>query len=231
MCSHLLHNVSKSIFQILSSAHDLAPLSSTANSTYQTAQSTCKRAVSCSPFSLLPMHVDGQHLLSSRAGICGHDWSLADGIQADVMHTSSRTAPGKPGLPAEHCMELLRRQWLRPSLVAHTVKNLPAMQETWVGKIPWRKEWLTSPVFLPGESHGQKRLVCYNPWGHKKSNMTEQLRKHAQEETEAKWESTLQINAWESTFRDIWLDNTTRGNQKVKENTSVCKQGSKHHHV
>ena len=66
------------------------------------------------------------------------------------------------------------------------VKNLPAMQETWVGKIPWRKEWLTSPIFLPGESHGQKRLVCYNPWGHKKSDMTEQLRKHAQEETEAK---------------------------------------------
>ena len=37
------------------------------------------------------------------------------------------------------------------------VKNLPAMQETpgfnpWVGKIPWRREWLPTPVFLPGES-------------------------------------------------------------------------------
>ena len=91
------------------------------------------------------------------------------------MHTSSRTAPGKPGLPGEHCMELLRRQWLRASLVAHTVKNLPAMKETWMGKIPWRKECLTTPVFLPGESHGQKRLVGYSPWGHKKSDMTEQL--------------------------------------------------------
>ena len=36
------------------------------------------------------------------------------------------------------------------------VKNLPGMQETWfdpwVGRIPWRREWLPTPVFLPGES-------------------------------------------------------------------------------
>ena len=37
------------------------------------------------------------------------------------------------------------------SLVAQMVKNLPTMQETWVGKIPWRKEWLPTPGFLPGE--------------------------------------------------------------------------------
>ena len=47
------------------------------------------------------------------------------------------------------------------SLMAQTVKNLPAVRETWihswVGKIPWRKEWLPTPVFLPGEFHGQRR--------------------------------------------------------------------------
>jgi len=32
------------------------------------------------------------------------------------------------------------------------VKNLPAMQETWVGKIPWRRAWQLTPVFLPRES-------------------------------------------------------------------------------
>ena len=37
----------------------------------------------------------------------------------------------------------------------------------WVGKIPWRKEWQTSPVFLPGQFHGQRSLVGYNPWAHK----------------------------------------------------------------
>ena len=40
------------------------------------------------------------------------------------------------------------------------VKNLPAMQRPgfhpWFGKMPWRREWLPTPVFLPGESHGQK---------------------------------------------------------------------------
>ena len=52
------------------------------------------------------------------------------------------------------------------SLVAQIVKNLPAMQEIqvhpWVGKIPWRGEWLPTPVFLPGESNGQRSLVGYS---------------------------------------------------------------------
>ena len=64
------------------------------------------------------------------------------------------------------------------SLVAQMVKNLPTMQETqvcfWVGKIPWRRAWQPTPVFLPGESHEQRSLVGYSPWGHKKSNTTEQ---------------------------------------------------------
>ena len=33
-----------------------------------------------------------------------------------------------------------------------------------VGKIPWRKEWLSTPVILPGEFHGQRSLVGYSPW-------------------------------------------------------------------
>ena len=40
------------------------------------------------------------------------------------------------------------------SLVAQLVKNLPAMQETWVGKILWRRERLPTPVFWPGEVLG-----------------------------------------------------------------------------
>ena len=34
-----------------------------------------------------------------------------------------------------------------------------------VGKISWRREWQPTPVFLPGESHGQRRLMGYSPWG------------------------------------------------------------------
>ena len=37
----------------------------------------------------------------------------------------------------------------------------------WVGKIPWRNKWLLIPVFLPGESYGQRSLVGYSRWGHK----------------------------------------------------------------
>ena len=35
-----------------------------------------------------------------------------------------------------------------------------------VWKIPWRRKWQSSPIFLPGESHGQKSLMSYSPWGH-----------------------------------------------------------------
>ena len=45
----------------------------------------------------------------------------------------------------------------------------------WVEKIPWRSKWQPTSVFLPGESHGQRNLEVYSPWGHKESDMTEQL--------------------------------------------------------
>ena len=51
------------------------------------------------------------------------------------------------------------------SLVTQMVKNLPAMQETQIGKIPWRRERLPTPVFLPGESHGQRSLAGYKSMG------------------------------------------------------------------
>ena len=38
----------------------------------------------------------------------------------------------------------------------------------WVGKIPWRRKWQLTPVFLPGESHGQRSLVGYSLWSHKR---------------------------------------------------------------
>ena len=44
-----------------------------------------------------------------------------------------------------------------------------------VGTIPWRREWQSTPVFLPGEFKTQRRLSSYPPWGRKESNMTEQL--------------------------------------------------------
>ena len=37
----------------------------------------------------------------------------------------------------------------------------------WVGKIPWRRKWKPTPVFLTGEFHGLRSLVDYGPWGQK----------------------------------------------------------------
>ena len=63
--------------------------------------------------------------------------------------------------------------------MAQSVKNLSTMRETWVLSLdqedPLDKRIATTPVFLPGEFHGQRSLVGYNPWGYKESNMTERL--------------------------------------------------------
>ena len=66
-----------------------------------------------------------------------------------------------------------------PANAGHeVVKNLPANSghgfKPWVGKIPWRRAWKSTPVFLPAESHGQRSLVSYSPWDHKESAVTEQ---------------------------------------------------------
>ena len=42
------------------------------------------------------------------------------------------------------------------------------MFDPWVRKIPWRREGLPTPVFMTGEFLGQRNLVGYSPWGHKK---------------------------------------------------------------
>ena len=44
-----------------------------------------------------------------------------------------------------------------------------------MGKIPWRRKWQPTPVFLPGEFHGQRSLAGYSPWGHKELDTTEQV--------------------------------------------------------
>ena len=68
------------------------------------------------------------------------------------------------------------------------VKNLPAnagdlrnfCSITGSGRFPWRREWLPIPVFLPEESHGQRSLEGYSPWGRTESDATEVMhgRKH-----------------------------------------------------
>ena len=63
--------------------------------------------------------------------------------------------------------------------MVQVVKNLPAMQETWVQSLgledPLEKGMAIHSIFLPGESHGQRSLAGYSPQGCKELDTTEQL--------------------------------------------------------
>ena len=70
-----------------------------------------------------------------------------------------------------HCV------YIWASRVALAVKNPPATRRhkrcgfnRWVGKIPWRRAWPPTPVFLPGESRGQRSPAGYSPWGRRVSH-------------------------------------------------------------
>ena len=73
------------------------------------------------------------------------------------------------------------------SAVRNSPANMQEMQKTWVGslgwKIPWRRKWQPTPVFLPGQFHGQRSPVGHSPWGPKESDMTEQLSTHKKLDT------------------------------------------------
>ena len=63
--------------------------------------------------------------------------------------------------------------------MSQMIQNLPTMKETQVRflvqKDPLEEGWLLTPLFLPGEFHGQRSLASYSPWSHKQSDTTEQL--------------------------------------------------------
>ena len=60
--------------------------------------------------------------------------------------------------------------WLRWQSI-HLQCRRPGFKP-WVGKILWKREWLPTPVFWPGEFHEQRRLAGYSTWGSKESDMT-----------------------------------------------------------
>ena len=70
--------------------------------------------------------------------------------------------------------------------LAHSVNTAPRVEcayqcrrhrsrgfNLWIRKIPWKRKWQPSLVFLPGKFHGQRSLAVYSPWGHKESDTTE----------------------------------------------------------
>ena len=65
----------------------------------------------------------------------------------------------------------------KDSLVAQMVKHLSTMWETRVRSLGWEypleRKWQYTPALLPEESHGQRSLVGYSPWGHRQSDTTQ----------------------------------------------------------
>ena len=65
---------------------------------------------------------------------------------------------------------------MNPSANAEDKNLIPGkIKSPGIGKIPWRKKWHPTEIFLPGKSHGQRSLVGYSPWGHQESYITEWL--------------------------------------------------------
>ena len=80
------------------------------------------------------------------------------------------TQRSNPGL--HHCRQILYSLSHQGSqkTAAGDLSSIPGS-----GRYPWRREWLPTPVFLPGESHEQRSLAGYSPWGHKELDVTERL--------------------------------------------------------
>ena len=100
-------------------------------------------------------------------------------MEISLSNGESRRQPSQCCI--HHCWpgKLVQKHSSSSSLVAQMVRNPPALRRPgfnpWVGKIPWRRKWqhTPTPVFLPGEFHGQTSLAGYSPWSHKESDTTE----------------------------------------------------------
>ena len=79
---------------------------------------------------------------------------LSDSAELTIRKGFPGGASGKE--PACQCRRY-KRCWLDP----------------WIRKIPWKRAWQPTPVFLPGEFHGRRSLVGYSPWCCKESDTTE----------------------------------------------------------
>ena len=91
--------------------------------------------------------------------------------------------------------------------------------DPWVGKIPWRRAWQPTPMFLPGESHGQRNLMGYSPWGCKESDRTKVIifRTEAIKHTHIRTLLSLFVNYdWLLDFTKCFFCNCWYDHVKVK---------------
>ena len=99
-------------------------------------------------------------------------------LAAKLTDNQGAVHDGGPDFLMQQSSAFPRKQGdCRASLVLQMMRYPPAMQETGVQSLgredPLEKEMVPPPVFLPGETHGQRSLVGYSPWGHEELDTTE----------------------------------------------------------
>ena len=118
--------------------------------------------------------------------------SLAGSPRIPVYDFSSIALPSSVGKEYQRWYRVVKRRFALPLVTGQLKRTLgfpggaggkePNCQcrrckrrrfDPWVGKFPYRRAWQSTPVFLLGESRGQRSLAGYNPWGRKESDMTE----------------------------------------------------------
>ena len=114
----------------------------------------------------------------------GHDWATSLSFFT-FMHWRSKWQPTPVFSPGESqrrgCLVGCRLWGHTESDTTEVTQQQQQQQcmkpgfDPWVRKIPWRRVWQLTTIFLPGESHGQRSLAGYGPWGPKEWDMTERL--------------------------------------------------------
>ena len=101
-------------------------------------------------------------------------------VSDTIQPSHPLSSPSPPVLNFSQHQGLFK--WVSPSHQEAKVLELQLQYQSsqwtprtdlWVRMIPWRREWQPTPVFLPGESHGQRSLAGYSPQGHKELDTTE----------------------------------------------------------
>ena len=103
-----------------------------------------------------------QEMVKDRNLACCNPWGSSQSDRTEPLNSNNvtydRGSPG--GTSGKEVLCQCRRHKRHGS-------------DPWVRKIPWRRIWPSTAVFLPGESHGQRSLAGCSPWGHKELDMTE----------------------------------------------------------
>ena len=118
---------------------------------------------------------------SPRVGACG--------LPGPFLSALPHCAPFPSGLPSGAVVENppANDQWRRRKRLRF---------DPWVGKIPWRRKRQSTPAFLPGEFHGQRRLVGYSPWGHKELDTIEHTHTHTHTHTYVPFPPSEASTSW-----------------------------------